>query len=148
MERMWEREKHGRVWERNWRKWSWVFEEARQVFDVVQSGHCLDQEIWHCLQLHGVTSKNAFGFCKRKREKVFLHNPKKNKKKKRQSKCVSMISLSFSYLSAMPIRVSFYLFLPTFFSVPSYASIFIFFQRKTYFYQFFFPSFMCVIDLF
>lgn len=65
------------------------------------------------LQLHGVTSKNAFGFCKRKREREresVLHNPKK----KRQTKCVSMISLSFSYSSAMPIGVSFYLFLPTF----------------------------------
>jgi len=61
-------------------------DEARQVFCVL---HCaLSFILWTkrfglaciALHLHGVTSKNALGFCKRKREKVCYTIPRRRDK--------------------------------------------------------------------
>ena len=60
------------------------------------------------IALHVVTSSslNPSDFVKEIKTESGLENPKN----KRQTKCVSMISLSFSYFSAMQICAGFYLF--------------------------------------
>lgn len=83
---------------------------STRSFWVLHSAHSLDQEIClACMERRVGLPLCLWVLRKKKREKV-----KKSQEVKRQRKCAIMISLSFSYSSAVQICASFYLIFASF----------------------------------